>query len=309
MKRRTFLTLLAGTPAAASFVTACGSDTDSAPLDTVGGTLPETPPATDAPVTTEAPDTEPPDDAAAPDDDAGVVIEYGVYGGMMLREVAFQRQPILYITTDGQAIVPGVTAAVFPGPLVPPSFARSITPAGIEAVVAAAREAGLAAEVDYSIESNIADAGTTTVVVTVDGTTYTHEAYALGSSGGPGEAAEASSEVLAAREALAAFTQRLVDLDALAGSSELGPEEPYQPDAYQVQAVPAGDLSSMQPTPTVIEWPSDIGFALADATECMDVEASVIGELVESSDQLTFFTENDETYQVLARPAYPGRSC
>jgi len=39
------------------------------------------------------------------------------------------------------------------------------------------------------------------------------------------------------------------------------------------------------------------------------VPAAEVGELLATADQLTFFTDADVTYQVLAKPILPGTTC
>lgn len=297
MERRTLLTLLLTAPAAA-VVAACGSDDAAAPAQT-GDPLP---PATDP---TAVPTTLP-----APDEPVSTVLEFGYYGGFTTREVAFQQQPQVLITSDGRLITPAPTIAIYPGPLVSPSNVQTITQDGIDTLLDAARDAGLFADVTYPENSNVADAATATLRIRVDGTTYVHEAYALGIDA---SLDELEADRPGAAQGLDEFVELLGDIPALVGPDELGPVEPYRPDAYQLSAVPAGDLSGYELEPTVIEWPAGTGVRLADAADdavtCLEADADQVGDLLENADQLTFFNEDDITYQVLARPAYPDRSC
>jgi hypothetical protein len=48
---------------------------------------------------------------------------------------------------------------------------------------------------------------------------------------------------------------------------------------------------------------------LADATTCTVVPASEVGEALTAANQLTFFTDDAVTYQVLVRPILPGTDC
>lgn len=291
MERRSFLTLLLATPLVGA-VAACGSDSDGAPA---GDSIP---PATDPsePPTTDAP----PSDVGPP----GAIVEFGYYGGFTLRNIAFQMQPQVMITTDGRVLTPAPVMEIYPGPMVKPLNQRTITPAGVDAVIAAARERGLLAEVDYESNQNIADAATATLRLNVDGTTYLHEAYAL-DVGGPGTDADASPE----RQALAEFAERLTDLENLVGASALGPEEPYEPTGYQVTVFPAGDLSGIEPEPTVVDWPEGTGVTLADVSSCVEIDRDAVGDLFEQANELTFFTEGGQTYEVVPRPTLPGRTC
>ena len=95
----------------------------------------------------------------------------------------------------------------FPGPLLPNILQQSITEAGIEELLARADELGLLAEVEYPTNDNIADAPTTVVTITVDGTTYAHAAYAL----------DLEPETDPARRALSDFVALMTDLSGTVG--------------------------------------------------------------------------------------------
>ncbi len=61
--------------------------------------------------------------------------------------------------------------------------------------------------------------------------------------------------------------------------------------------------------PTVVDWPDDSTVRLADAPTCTVVSAAEVGDTLLAADQLTFFTDADVTYQVLAKPMLPGTIC
>ena len=253
----------------------------------------------------------PPADATLPTVPAGgsyeyatgaddVVVEVTQEGGFVPPEVIFARTPTALISGDGRALSTGPTIAIFPGPLLPNLLQRSITPPGIEAVLAKADELGLLAEVEYPRNDQIADAPDTVVTITVDGTTYRHQAYALGFD----------TESDPARANLAEFVAAMTDLPATAGQAQLGPEEPYAATTYLIQATPV-DLETMtfDVEPTVVPWPADATVRLADAEECAELPAAEAEALFADANQLTFFTDNDVTYQVAAVQQVPGRTC
>lgn len=284
MERRTFITLFAGTPALV-LLAACGSDDVAAPT-----ALPSVPNS-----------SPPPNDAESR---ADFSLEFGYYGGFTTREVAFQMQPSVLVTSTGDVITPGATTAIYPGPLLPVDIVRSITPAGVDRIIDAARQAGMFADVAYETNPHIADAGTATLRIELDGMTYEHEAYALGAGGPPGDSAEESPE----RQAFADFAELLSDLPALVGSENLGPERPYEPESYQLIAFPVDDPTS-DIEPTFVDWPESTGITLAELTECTEVPREAVGDLFASATQLTYFVESGVAYSVVPRPSYPGRSC
>ena len=111
-------------------------------------------------------------------------------------EYSFQQPPMVLISGDGRVFTTGPQIAIYPGPMLPNIEVRTITEEGIQTILAAADEAGLFADVDYTAELNVADASTATVVLNVDGESWVHEAYALGIGGGPDapEGSEATPE-------------------------------------------------------------------------------------------------------------------
>ena len=237
-----------------------------------------------------------------------VVVEYAEVGGFIPREFAFQQTPNVLVSGDGRVFGPGAQIAIYPGPLLPAVQVQSITEEGIQAILAAADDAGLLQEIDYEQPTNIADASTAQVTINVNGETYVHEAYALGLAI-PGEGGQ---ETTPQRQALADFIAQLNDLAGLVGADELGEQEIFDPSQYGIEALVVEDLSvygSDGIEPTVIDWPADVTVRLADAATCTVVPASEVGEILGAANQLTFFTDADVTYQVLAKPILPGTTC
>jgi hypothetical protein len=309
MKLRTLSTIAAATAITLS-VAACGDDTveQSGSTDTTP-TLPEVSvpesepvPATEAP----APGYEHPTGADE------VILDYRELGGFTTPEWAFQRTPSVLVSGDGRVFTPGAQIAIYPGPLLPAIQVQTISEEGIQQILAAADEAGLLAEVEYADNQFIADATTATVTISADGDTWLHEAYALGITP-PGEPETPE------RAALAGFLAALADLPGLVGADALGPAEIYEPEEYEIAAIPVDDLSAYASDgiePTVVDWPTDAAVPLADAVAPVDgvadgapctlVPAAEFGELFASANQLTFFADDGVTYQVLVRPVLPG---
>lgn len=286
---------------AAGILAACGSD-GSGVSD--GSLPPATGSATSQP-------TDVVTDSTVPDDGPSyAVLEFGYYGGFTTREVAFQMQPQLMVTSDGRMITPGPMPAIYPGPLLPADNVQTISPEGIDALVAAARDAGMLADVTYDVTENIADASTATLRLVVDGATYSHEAYALGIGGlGDDLSGQLGGDTPTNRQAFENFATVLGDVTSVVGADSLGPQEQYRPPAYQLLAEPVGDPSSLDAEATVVEWPTDTGVALAATSECVDVDAENVLDVLEAATQLTFFVEDGTAYRVVARPVYPGRTC
>jgi hypothetical protein len=256
---------------------------------------PDAPPGTARPTTTTTAAISHPTGA----DDAVVRIE--VAGGLVPADVAFGTVPSLLITGDGRVVVPGAVPAIYPGPLVTPLTQRSITPAGIQAVLQAAERAGLLApspSYDLPPSVGVADAATTEVVLDAGGNRFVHQAYAL---------QEAALDTPARRN-LAEFVNEVSALETLVGSAALGPEQPYEPDRYAIRAL-ANPPEPDDLEPSIVPWP-DAAIDLSATGECAIVDSAAVANALRTATQLTWFTQNGTTYSVMTRPVLSGdRGC
>lgn len=285
-------------PLAAALVllAACGDD-ESAEIPSTE------PPTTEVPTTTEP---------AAPEhvvqtgtDD--IVVSFAVGGGLVTELAAFQDTPSIVVTGDGRVIVRSAGSDDGPA-LLPELTVRTISPDGIQALIAAADDAGLLRDVEYESSQTIADAGTTTVVVAADGETWTHSVYALGFYE---PIDRVSPDAAADQMALESFVDQLVDLESLVGADQLGPAEPYVPDTYLIAAVPIEDPSDLGGGVefAFADWPADASVRLADAPTCTPVDAAAVAGLLESAGLFTVFVEDEVRYEVLVKHGVPGATC
>ncbi len=302
MQRRRFLLSATGS-ALVLALSGCGSDGSSSE-PTTGESLPPVSEPTSS------------DDAAGtyehPTGAADVVFEYSELGGFTTREYSFQSPPVVIVSGDGRVFTTGPQTAIYPGAALPNITVRTITEDGIQRLLAAADEAGLFADVDYSADLNVADASTATVVVSANGETWTHRAEALGLGADPATGAEATPE----RDALLAFSQQLGDIASIAGADQLGPEEPFEPTDYLVLVAVIDDPTQIGADgiePTIVDWSADLPVRLADvaASEsiCATIPAAAVGDLFTTANQLTLYSEAGVTYQVIPVQMLPGRSC
>jgi len=286
----------------------CGADTadeGSSPTDTLPPSTLPSPPVTDG--TEDEPDVG--FEYSHPTGADEVVFEYSEVGGFVPRPLAFQTPPVILVSGDGQVFTQGAQIAIFPGPMLPAIQVQSISELGIQRLLAAADEAGLFADIDYTAKLNVADASTAMVTIEVDGDTWVHEAHALGIGAGPGQSGTESG---AEREVLLDFLAQLGDLAALVGADELGPIELYEPDNYLIEALVVDnplDFSNGEIEPAIVAWPTDANVRLVDAVACSAVLASEVGSVLEAADQLTLFSDDGIVYQVLAKQQLPGTTC
>jgi hypothetical protein len=306
--QRHALTPLALAAVIALGLSACGDDSESSPATepTTDVTLPtvDTTPDTGAP-DSGTPDTGTPDtgtsDIQHPTGADDVVLRIAYEGGFVPIEYTFLDLPILLVTGDGRVIVQGPVPAVYPAALLPNVQQRTISEAGIQALLRLAEEHDLFRDVTYEGNDNIADASDVVVTIAANGATYEHRAYALGMSGDDG------NETDAARASLASFFEQATDIVTAAGADTLGPEEPFESTSYLIRATVADESTvDMDLAPTLVDWPADAPVRLADATECATLPVESFADLFASATQLTWFVDAGVTYQLVVKPQLPG---
>lgn len=168
---------------------------------------------------------------------------------------------------DGALIVPGAVPAIFPGPLMTPLHARTISEAGLEAIVNLARRAGLL------------DGPTDLIGDPRPGMVVGHLRFEL--AGATREVVGDPTAVMmcittpcdpapGSPEAFAAVWAQLADLPSWIGP-ELGVEQVYRPERLAVLLGPP--LEDPTIAPTVVAWPiagsfGDFGSATAGGGRC-----------------------------------------
>ena len=267
---------------------ACGDDSSSAdqptrPSETIA------PPATAAP-TTAAPTPTPGFEHPTGADE--VVVEIAYEGGFLPVDAAFGQLPLLLVSGDARQFVLGPQIEIYPQPLLPNVLVSDIGEAGIQDLLDLAAEHGLLTEREYERNDRIADAADTVVRISANGETYEHRAYALGlDTSETGDRAELQAFIEAATADLA--------MDAAE----------FEPENYLIRATPIDDTSGYETEPTLVDWPAESSFLLAGASDCAEVPAGSVHDLFADANQLTFFVQNDVTYQVTVKPQLPGDAC
>ena len=143
-----------------------------------------------------------------------LVIRYEETGGFVAPDYLVTRYPVVSVYGDGTSITEGPVPAIYPGQALPNLQVTRLTEAGIQKLLADAREAGLLG-VDASYNAtNVADATTAEFTVVAAGTTHHVTAYALGMTTDPG----LDPSTLASRAKLQAFAAALGDLPRTLGS-------------------------------------------------------------------------------------------
>ncbi|EYR64576.1 hypothetical protein N866_08395 [Actinotalea ferrariae CF5-4] len=237
-------------------------------------------------------------------------------GGFMMPGYDFAAVPALTVYEDGRVITQGPQIEIFPGPLLPNLLVGDLTDDEVDAIVAAARDAGLLAEAPDYGQPPVADVPTTYVTLTVDGESYVHAANALdmfvdaGVDGGSDEMGQ-PQEIGLTPEQLEARTVLNEFLAEVEGVVPMGDGEPYDITAFAVagRAAEGGAPADPELGPQVVPWPleqvalADLGCVVVDGDD-----AATLRDALAEANQLTQFDQGGTTYEVWFRPLLPHES-
>jgi hypothetical protein len=240
-----------------------------------------------------------------------LVLRWEYRGGFVSPEALLGRIPSFSLFGDGRIVTEGPQIDIYPGPALPNLLVQSVNEDGIQAILAAARDAGLTNGDATYPAACVADAADTTFTVAAAGRTSVVTAAALGGvdDSCPGADAEA-------RTKLFDFWSRLGGLAAWLPDGSIGHEKPYTPDAVRIYVRPyvAGDPSLRQEPR---RWP---GSPLASLGEPVDMMRELRCGVVEGSDasdvldaaaranQLTPWTSHGRDFGIVFRPLLPDES-
>jgi hypothetical protein len=241
-----------------------------------------------------------------------VILRMAYEGGFVPYEYTLGSTPYWSLFGDGTVIVPGAQIEIYPGPALPNLTATPVSEDGIQAILEAARDAGLMdGDASYGNQC-IADAATTVFTTDADGQTSVVSAYALdvgepAGTCGNGEDADA-------RAKLAAFQAKLTDLQSWLPNGSLGTERPYDPTEMRVYVLPYRGDAELPQDPT--EWPLEppldsYGEPLENApsdTRCGVVTGEDLTTLLAAArdaNALTPWTSGGTDYQLIFRPLLP----
>ena len=267
-------------------------------------------------------DPSPSDDAGAiayPTGHDDLVIRLRYVGGFAPPAAHILDLPVISIYGDGTVLVPGAVPAIYPGPALPNLQQATITPAGMQILLAAARDAGLLrADAHYDM-GGIMDASSSEFTVNADGSIHTISAYALFESGGrdpmnPG----ADPAVTEARAKLLIFQNQLGNLEALLGP-EVGDATPFVPTALQLLVTNGAPVDEHALGQEPIAWPLSVPLAtfgeampsLIMGERCGVVTGADVDQLLplfRQANTLTPWTDDDAAFGIAVRPLLPGET-
>jgi hypothetical protein len=249
-----------------------------------------------------------------------LVIRLRYVGGFAPPSAHVMDLPVISIYGDGTVIVPGAVPAIYPGPALPNLQRATITPAGMQVLLEAARDAGLFGPDAHYDMGGIMDASSSEFTVNAEGSIHTISAYALFESGGlepqnPG----ADPAVTEARARLLIFQNQLANLEALLGP-DVGDATPYIAESLQLLVSDGAPVDEQALGQSPIEWPlleslATFGEAMPAlmGSRCGVVSGEDVGVLLplfQGANTLTPWTDDGAAFGIAVRPLLPGeRGC
>jgi hypothetical protein len=238
-----------------------------------------------------------------------VVLRWEYRDGFVPYEYLLKRLPSWTLYGDGRLIVEGPMIEIYPSPALPNVLVRRLSEEGVQAILAAAEDAGLLdgdASYDYRC---ITDAPTTVFTANAGGSTSVVSAYALGD----GNEANCPDVDVEARKTLAGFRDRLGDLSWLPDGS-VGAEEAFDADEVRIYVLPYQGQPDLPQEP--VAWPLETpldrfgkpvegGF---EDTRCGVVggaDLEVLLPLLQDANDLTPWTSDGTDYRLVVRPLLP----
>jgi hypothetical protein len=235
-------------------------------------------------------------------------------GGFIAPQALLLRFPTFSLYGDGTVITEGAQPAIYPGPALPSLIATRLTPAGVSAVLRAARQAGLyGPSADYH-GVMMPDAGTTVFTLNQQAQSHVVSVTALGSDVHPG----VPPAEVAARARLEAFSAKLGNLRPWLPKGSVGADTMFKPAGLRVfvtdgapqgmrepsmawpLSTPLSQFGSPPPTP-LQGGPARCGVATGP-------DLAKLLPMVEKANQLTAWTSEGRTYALSFRQLLPDES-
>jgi hypothetical protein len=243
-------------------------------------------------------------------------------GGFVPPEFLLSDLPDLSLLGDGRLVVLGPQIEIYPGPALPNLQVRQLTEDGVQALMEAARDAGLFGPDAHYDNACITDVPTTTFTLVAEGKTHVISAYALGLGGvEEDETCVPNPADAAARRKLAEFQELAFGLDTWMPEGSVGPEQEFAFDELRLFVEPASvdTVGDEGIEPTVVDWPldtplADFGSPTPDAPageRCGTVSGADLDALMadlRDANQLTLWDSDGETYRLFLRPLLPDES-
>jgi hypothetical protein len=242
----------------------------------------------------------------APDE---VVLRVDIVDGFVPAEFVVTRLPIISVYGDGRVITEGPVITIYPGPALPNILVRTISMAGVDALVRRALASGVGRDTDLG-QPPVADAPSTRFTVLTDAGSQVTQVNALGIGD---EDYGLTAEQRSARRALRDLLNDLADLPGTLGPDAAGAQRPYEPDAVAAVSQAWTDPGSTDiPAQPERAWPGPtlpgesmgnrpgLGCVMVTGTGAATVLAAAT-----SANVLTPWTSDGHRWLVRFRPLLP----
>lgn len=239
-----------------------------------------------------------------------LVLRWEYQGGFVAPEYTLTRPPSWSLYGDGSLIVEGPVIEIYPGPALPNLLVTRLSEDGIQAILRAARDAGLMnGDASYPYPC-VADAPDTVFTTNAEGTTSVVSATALGNTDG----GACPNVDTAARKDLAGFLSKIGDLATMLPSGSIGTEEPYAYSEIRIYAMPyQGQPDVPQervawPLATPLDSfgdPQQVGIQDARCGVVSGADLDTLMPLMQGANELTPWTSGGSRYRLILRPLLP----
>jgi hypothetical protein len=239
-----------------------------------------------------------------------LVLRVDVGGGFVAPGYSIRQIPSWSLFGDGHVITQGPQIEIYPGAALPSLLVTPISEEGVQAILEAARAAGLiGADADHPYPC-IADAATTTFTLVADGRTHVVTAYALGQDQAPCQGAD-----VRARAELADFQAKLGDLRSWLPQGSVGQDRSYEATELRIYVQPyeaVGDPSLTEPASA---WPLQAplatfgdpsnGLPNARCGVVRGADATRLLPVAREANELTPWTSEGDEFALIFRPLLP----
>lgn len=241
----------------------------------------------------------------------GFTLRIHTAGGFLPPGADIVGVPQFTLTSDGRIVTSGPMIELYPGPALPNMLQRTITRAGIDAIIAEARKDGLFGPDKHYDNDMVADAGTTFFIIEDGDERHQISAYALG---GFEIGDNASEEAKAERAKLQHFIEQIGDLDKWLPEGSLGEEESFEIEAMRVVALDSPGDRGDGVKAGEMDWPLSPLATFGEESgpiRCGVVTGADLERLLPSArkaTQITDWKSDGKKYNVLMRPQLPDES-
>ncbi|HEX7464910.1 MAG TPA: hypothetical protein VF382_08480 [Actinomycetota bacterium] len=240
-----------------------------------------------------------------------LVLRVDTGGGFVAPSWALKQIPQFSLYGDGRVITEGPQIEIYPGPALPNLVVQTISENGVQAILEAARAAGLMGQdAHYDFPCGVTDAPTTTFALFAAGEKHLVSAYALGMDQGSCEGSDAE-----ARSKLAAFQAKLSDLSSWLPQGSVGEESSFDPSQLRVYVQPYTGPTDKGLRQRPIDWPlsqplasfgrSESTFAAMRCGVVGGTDLSLLLPKAERANELTPWRSGGKRYSLVFRPLLP----